>query len=78
MVSILIVIVFVVVVGHVRGSSILMQQHMPTSVIDSFFSVQPVTPDLRAIFPAIDDRYLKRNSSVLWSTPPRYSELPKY
>lgn len=67
-----------VLIGHVKGPSILLQQHMSTGVIDSFFSVQPMTPDLRTIFPAIDDRFLKRNSSVLWSTPPRYSELPKY
>ncbi|KAI9583442.1 mediator of RNA polymerase II transcription subunit 12 [Glossina fuscipes] len=64
--------------SHERGPHILMQQHVPLDVIDSFFSVQPLTADLKTIFPTIDDRYLKRNSSVLWSTPPRYSELPKY
>uniref|UniRef100_A0A1A9UV53 Inner centromere protein ARK-binding domain-containing protein n=1 Tax=Glossina austeni TaxID=7395 RepID=A0A1A9UV53_GLOAU len=64
--------------SHERGPYILMQQHVPLDVIDSFFSVQPLTADLKTIFPTIDDRYLKRNSSVLWSTPPRYSELPKY
>ncbi|EDV35908.1 uncharacterized protein Dana_GF12704 [Drosophila ananassae] len=64
--------------SHVRGDAIIMQSHCPTDVIDSFFSVAPTTPDLKQIFPNIDPSQLKRNSSVLWSTPPRYSELPKY
>lgn len=55
-----------------------MQSHCPTDIIDSFFSVAPTTPDLKQIFPSIDPSQLRRNSSVLWSTPPRYSELPKY
>ncbi|XP_054739422.1 mucin-2 [Anastrepha obliqua] len=64
--------------SHVRGAAIRMQQYWPTKIIDSFFSVQPMSPDLRSIFPNISAHHLKRNSSVLWSTPPRYSELPKY
>ncbi|KAH8390286.1 hypothetical protein KR200_011386 [Drosophila serrata] len=64
--------------SHVRGDAILMQSHVPTEIIDSFFSVAPTTPDLKQIFPNIDPSLLRRNSSVLWSTPPRYSELPKY
>ncbi|XP_017079409.1 inner centromere protein isoform X2 [Drosophila eugracilis] len=64
--------------SHVRGEAIAMQSHCPTDIIDSFFSVVPTTPDLKQIFPNIDPSQLKRNSSVLWSTPPRYSELPKY
>ncbi|XP_016993106.3 inner centromere protein [Drosophila takahashii] len=64
--------------SHVRGDAIAMQSHCPTDIIDSFFSVAPTTPDLKQIFPNIDPSQLKRNSSVLWSTPPRYSELPKY
>ncbi|XP_022230801.2 BRCA2-interacting transcriptional repressor EMSY [Drosophila obscura] len=64
--------------SHVRREAITMQSHCPTDVIDSFFSVAPTTPDLKQIFPNIDPSQLKRNSSVHWSTPPRYSELPKY
>lgn len=64
--------------SHVRGPYMLKQEYTPAAYIDSFFSVQPMTPDLKIIFPNIDARHLKRNSSVLWSTPPRYSELPKY
>ncbi|TMW43091.1 hypothetical protein DOY81_011829, partial [Sarcophaga bullata] len=64
--------------SHVRAPIMLKQEYTPAPYIDSFFSVQPMTPDLKIIFPDIDARHLKRNSSVLWSTPPRYSELPKY
>lgn len=64
--------------SHIRGPNMLKQEYTPAAYIDSFFSVQPMTPDLKIIFPNIDARHLKRNSSVLWSTPPRYSELPKY
>ncbi|XP_075166085.1 inner centromere protein [Haematobia irritans] len=64
--------------SHKRGPYVLKQEYTPSSYIDYFFSVQPMTPDLKQIFPNIDARHLKRNSSVLWSTPPRYSELPKY
>ncbi|KAH8416177.1 hypothetical protein KR222_009832 [Zaprionus bogoriensis] len=64
--------------SDVRVAMIEMQSHCPTDVIDSFFSVAPTTPDLKQIFPNIHPNQLKRNSSVLWSTPPRYSELPKY
>lgn len=66
------------IAGHKRGPYVLKQEYTPSGYIDSFFSVQPMTPDLKQIFPNIDARHLKRNSSVLWSTPPRYSELPKY
>jgi inner centromere protein len=55
-----------------------MQANINAAVIDSFFSVKPMTPDLREIFPAIDQRRLKRNSSAVWRTPPRYSQMPKY
>ncbi|KAM7341859.1 inner centromere protein isoform 1-T2 [Cochliomyia hominivorax] len=64
--------------SHIRGPYMLKQEYTPSAYIDSFFSVQPMTPDLKIIFPNIDARHLKRNSSVFWSTPPRYSELPKY
>ncbi|XP_053669787.1 inner centromere protein [Anopheles nili] len=52
------------------------QAQIDTKVIDRLFSVQPMTPDLRKLFPTIDARKLKRNSSAIWRTPPRYSQLP--
>ncbi|XP_055531414.1 inner centromere protein [Wyeomyia smithii] len=54
------------------------QSQIQLKVIDQFFSVAPMTPDLREIFPTIDARKLKRNSSAVWRTPPRYSQMPKY
>lgn len=61
-----------------RGAAIDQQAFLSTKIIDSLFSVQPMSVNLEEIFPTIDKKYLKRNSSVIWKTPPRYSEMPKY
>lgn len=61
-----------------RNQTIRIQREINLNVIDLFFSVAPMTPDLREIFPSIDARKLKRNSSAVWRTPPRYSQMPKY
>lgn len=61
-----------------RKYPIAMQTHLNTLFVDAFFSVQKMSPDLRAIFPNIEPKFLKRNSSAVWNTPPRYSQLPKY
>uniref|UniRef100_A0A182K2T6 Inner centromere protein ARK-binding domain-containing protein n=1 Tax=Anopheles christyi TaxID=43041 RepID=A0A182K2T6_9DIPT len=53
-----------------------LQAQLQPNVIDRLFSVQPMTPDLRLLFPSIDAQKLKRNSSAIWRTPPRYSQLP--
>uniref|UniRef100_A0A182W1S4 Inner centromere protein ARK-binding domain-containing protein n=1 Tax=Anopheles minimus TaxID=112268 RepID=A0A182W1S4_9DIPT len=53
-----------------------LQARIDTKVIDGLFSVQPMTPDLRLLFPSIDAHKLKRNSSAIWRTPPRPSQLP--
>lgn len=57
---------------------IIAQSHINSRVIDSFFSVEPRQVNLRDIFPTIDDKQLRRNSSAQWNTPPRYSLMPKY
>ncbi|XP_065081786.1 calponin homology domain-containing protein DDB_G0272472 [Ochlerotatus camptorhynchus] len=61
-----------------RNHTIRIQREINLNVIDLFYSVAPMTPDLREIFPSIDARKLKRNSSAVWRTPPRYSQMPKY
>ncbi|KAL5286650.1 Incenp family protein [Megaselia abdita] len=61
-----------------RGAAIDQQAFLSTKFIDSLFSVQPMSVNLEEIFPRIDKKFLKRNSSVIWKTPPRYSEMPKY
>lgn len=55
-----------------RKPMIVMQSHINTNVLDSLFSVQPISVDLREIFPAIDSRKLIRNSSAIWRTPPKH------
>ncbi|XP_063708305.1 transcription initiation factor TFIID subunit 3-like [Culicoides brevitarsis] len=54
------------------------QTYVSLRLVDKFFSVQPMTPDLKEIFPDIEPKKLKRNSSAVWNTPPRYSQMPKY
>ncbi|GLV40169.1 Inner centromere protein [Carabus blaptoides fortunei] len=57
---------------------LLMMRHVPRQFIETFFQMQPTTPDLRQIFESVDERTLRRNSSAVWRTPPRYSTLPKF
>lgn len=61
-----------------RKPNIFSQSKANTKVIDKFFSVAPLEVDLREIFPKIDEKHLRRNSSAVWNSPPRYSMLPKY
>lgn len=61
-----------------RTKHLQIQANVALPVIDAFFSVQARTIDLKEIFPDIEPRRLKRNSSAVWRTPPRYSTLPKY
>lgn len=65
-------------IGSKRDEAMELQNYMDIKIIDNFFSVQPLTPDLSEIFPSIHVKYLKRNSSAVWNTPPRYSQMPKY
>ncbi|GAB0100458.1 hypothetical protein DMENIID0001_165020 [Sergentomyia squamirostris] len=53
------------------------QDYLFTEIEDKLFMVQPRTPNLQEIFPDIDPRNLHRNSSAVWRTPPRYSQIPK-
>lgn len=64
--------------GSTKMEAMELQNYMDIKIIDNFFSVQPLTPDLSEIFPSIHVKYLKRNSSAVWNTPPRYSQMPKY
>lgn len=64
--------------GSYRRQTIREQTFVNLDLVDKFFSVQPMTPDLKEIFPSIEPKKLKRNSSAVWNTPPRYSQMPKY
>lgn len=43
---------------------------------NKFFSRDTKTIDLRKIFQQIDPRKLKRTSSAVWRTPPRFTMAP--
>lgn len=64
--------------SHNRYAFVMAQSRVSTKITDKFFSVAPHEVDLREIFPQIDEKYLRRNSSAVWTSPPRYSLLPKY
>lgn len=64
--------------SHNRYAFVMAQARVSTKITDKFFSVAPHEVDLREIFPKIDEKYLRRNSSAVWNSPPRYSLLPKY
>lgn len=64
--------------SHNRLPYIVAQSNINSNVIDNFFSVEPRQVNLREIFPTIEDKHLRRNSSAVWNTPPRYSLMPKY
>lgn len=55
-----------------RKPLLAMQSHVDSNVLDTLFSCQPISVDLRDIFPAIDPRKLVRNSSAVWRTPPKH------
>lgn len=54
------------------------QRHVPTAITKEFFQMQAQTPDLLEIFENVNADILRRNSSAVWRTPPRYSTLPKF
>lgn len=53
------------------------QANIPSNMIDTMFGLKPMSPDLREIFPDIDPKLLKRNSSMIWKTPPRFSRIER-
>lgn len=61
-----------------RHALVMAQARVSTKIADKFYSVAPHEVDLREIFPSINEKYLRRNSSAIWTSPPRYSQLPKY
>uniref|UniRef100_A0A1B0DLU0 Uncharacterized protein n=1 Tax=Phlebotomus papatasi TaxID=29031 RepID=A0A1B0DLU0_PHLPP len=60
-----------------RKELMTIQETIDAKLLNGLFLARPMTPDLSEIFPDIDPRYLHRNSSVVWKTPPRFSEIPK-
>lgn len=60
-----------------RNGPAIDQEEMNSSVIDKFFGSHAETVDLKAIFPR-SQPIARRRSTAVWTTPTRYSSLPKY
>ncbi|XP_078044030.1 inner centromere protein isoform X2 [Augochlora pura] len=60
---------------HIRKGQLAMQRYVPGNAILSFFDSKKCTPDLTELFQGIDRSRLKRTSSAIWKTPPRYSMM---
>ncbi|XP_017893033.1 inner centromere protein-like [Ceratina calcarata] len=60
---------------HVRKAQLAMQRYIPQKAINLFFDTKKCTPDLTQMFQGIDRNRLKRTSSAIWKTPPRYSMM---
>ncbi|KAG7203776.1 hypothetical protein KM043_013798 [Ampulex compressa] len=60
---------------HVRKTQLAIQRYIPQKVIFKFFDTRKCTPDLTVLFDGIDRSRLKRTSSAIWKTPPRYSMM---
>lgn len=60
---------------HVRQAPLVMQQYIPMRTVLRYFDSKKCTPDLRELFTGIDPKKLKRSSSAIWKTPPRFSMM---
>ncbi|XP_053995933.1 inner centromere protein-like [Hylaeus anthracinus] len=60
---------------HIRKTQLAMQRYIPDEAVSRFFDTKKCTPDLSEMFQGIDRNRLKRTSSAIWKTPPRYSMM---
>ena len=60
---------------QVRKAQLAIQRYIPEKVVFMFFDTRKCTPDLAQLFQGIDRSRLKRTSSAIWKTPPRYSMM---
>lgn len=58
---------------QVRKAQLAMQRYIPEKAVFTFFGSRKCTPDLAELFQGIDKSRLKRTSSAIWRTPPRFS-----
>ncbi|EFN78802.1 hypothetical protein EAI_14357 [Harpegnathos saltator] len=61
--------------SHVRKTQLAMQRYIPEEIVYKFFDTRKCTPDLTELFHGIDRNRLKRTSSAIWKTPPRFSMM---
>jgi inner centromere protein len=71
-------IIYIFVLEQKRKPLIVLQSSIDPPLLDTLFSVQPISVDLREIFPAIDSKKLIRNSSAIWRTPPKHYAVDKF
>ncbi|XP_076665267.1 inner centromere protein isoform X1 [Andrena cerasifolii] len=60
---------------QVRKAQLAIQRYIPEKAVFRFFDTRKCTPDLTQLFQGIDRSRLKRTSSAIWKTPPRYSMM---
>lgn len=63
--------------SKIRSGPVIDQEQIDPNIIDQFFGCRAESVDLMAIFPACAP-IVRRRSTAVWNTPPRYSTLPKY
>ncbi|CAL7945387.1 unnamed protein product [Xylocopa violacea] len=61
--------------AQVRKNQLAVQRYIPVKAVYKFFDTKKCTPDLTKLFQGIDRSRLKRTSSAIWKTPPRYSMM---
>lgn len=63
------------VVAQIRRVQLEMQKYIPMDNVLKFFGAKKCTPDLSELFVGIKKERLKRTSSAIWKTPPRFSMM---
>lgn len=58
-----------------RLKHLAMQEYIPMQAVMQLFNVKKCSPDLSELFQGIDKNRLKRTSSAIWKTPPRFSMM---
>ena len=66
---------FLLLLAQVRKTQLAIQRYIPEKAVFKFFDTRKCTPDLTQLFHGIDRNKLKRTSSAIWKTPPRYSMM---
>ncbi|KAK0181307.1 hypothetical protein PV327_003600 [Microctonus hyperodae] len=60
---------------QIRKVQLEMQKYIPMDYVLKFFGAKKCTPDLSELFVGIKKERLKRTSSAIWKTPPRFSMM---
>lgn len=58
-----------------REQPLIAQSFVPKEAVMRLFNTSRCTPDLTKLFDGISKSRLKRTSSAIWKSPPRYSMM---